>query len=314
MTLPAQEGVSIIVPAYNYAEFIEQALESALAQTYPNIEIVVVDDGSTDQTPVILRRYADRIRIVTQDNLGLAAARNTGLREASHGLVAFLDADDVLLPGMVSLLHGTLALVGGECALVAANHSYIDASGRPLDKYPRGPQETVEVTRKDLLLRNRFATCGVLARRDALVALGGFNEELARVEDRDLWLRLVERRQILQVPDVLCQVRLHFRNMSKDAELMASCLHDMLTAAFQRRPADPTWERRCWGAYHHECAWMYHDAEDRWRAVASELRSLTTFPAPSLRADLAAPPWFRIRSLLRFLLGLRATPAPLPDE
>ena len=308
------QGVTVIVPAYNYAEFIEQALDSALAQTCANLEVLVIDDGSTDQTPAVLRRYAARVRVITQDNCGLAAARNVGLREASHDLVAFLDADDRLLPGMLSLLHGTLALMGRDYALVAANHCYIDASGRPLDKQMRGPGETVDVTRDDLLLRNRFAVCSVLARRDALLALGGFDENLPRAEDRDLWLRVAERHQLLQVPDVLSEVRLHFRNMSKDADLMADCLRRILLAACARCPTDPALLRRCWSLYHHECAWMLHDARRRWQAVAAELRSLLAFPAPALRRDAGAPSCFRVRSLLRFLVGLHTPPAVLPEQ
>jgi glycosyltransferase involved in cell wall biosynthesis len=130
MSIATQEGVSIIIPVYNYAEFVAEAIDSALNQTYPNIEVVVIDDGSTDDTPHVLERYSGFARIITQDNLGLSAARNLGLREASNDLVAFLDADDRLLPNMVALLHGTLSLTGGDCALAAGSHSYIDASSR----------------------------------------------------------------------------------------------------------------------------------------------------------------------------------------
>lgn len=309
----ALPGVTIVIPAYNYAEFLAEAIDSALAQTHPVIEVLVVDDGSTDETPHLLEGYADRIRVVTQDNLGLAAARNTGLREASHELVAFLDADDRLLPHMVGLLQGTLSLVGQEYALVAACHAYIDASGRPLAKAMRGPAETGEITRADLLLANRFAPSTVLARRDALLALGGFDEDLPRVEDRDLWLRLAEHRRLMQVPDALAEVRLHFRNMSKDADLMCACLHEVLANALARQPVSPALERRCRASCHHDCAWMRHDARQRGRAVADELRSLALAPGPALRRDLGQAHGFRLRALLRFLLGLHDQPKTLAE-
>jgi glycosyltransferase involved in cell wall biosynthesis len=314
MSVPARQGVTIIVPVFNYAEFVGEALDSALNQTYPEVEVLVIDDGSTDETPHVLETYGDRIRVVTQDNLGLSVARNTGLREASCELVAFLDADDVLQPSMVSLLHGTLTLMGEDHALAAGANSYIDASGRELRKAPQGPAETRDITRAQLLLRNRFAPSTVLARRHALLEVGGFDESLPRAEDRDLWLRLAERYHLTQVPDILAEVRLHFRNMSRDAELMADCLARVLSAALARQRTTPAWEKRCWAAYHHECAWMFHDARERWLAVGHELRSLVTCLSPSFRRDLGGPPWFRLRSLLRFLLGLHGRPETITND
>jgi glycosyltransferase involved in cell wall biosynthesis len=308
MSTPVRQGVTIIIPVSNYAEFVGQAIESALDQTYPNVEVLVVNDGSTDGTPHVLDTYADRIRIITQDNLGISAARNTGLREASHDLVGFLDADDVLLPSMVTLLHGTLTLMGNEHALAAGGNSYIDASGRDLDKAAQGPAETTEVTREQLLLSKHFAPSTVLARRHALLDVGGFDEELQRAEDRDLWLRLSERYRLVQIPDILAEVRLHFRNMSYDADLMASSLQQSLTNALGRRPTTPSWQKLCWAGYHHECACMFHNSKQRWLATKHELRSLAICPSSSLRRNLGAPSWFRIRALLRFLIGVQSLP------
>ncbi len=314
MSLSVQPGVTIVIPAYNYAEFVEQALESALRQTYPHLEILVVDDGSTDGTPTILERYADRVRVVTQDNLGLSAARNRGLREAKHDLVVFLDADDLLHPSMVMLLSGTLSVCGDNCALVAGCHRYIDVSGRPLEKRVLTPAETADVTRADLLVRSHFSPSAVLVRRRFLLAMGGFNEELARVEDRDMWLRLAERFRLVQIPDVIADVRLHFRNMSKDADLMCQCLREVLGAALARLPVPPALDRLCWGSYYHECAWMEHESGHRREAVWNELRSLAASPGPRLRRELGGPVAFRLRALARFLLGLRESSAERPAE
>jgi glycosyltransferase involved in cell wall biosynthesis len=88
--------VSLIIPTYNYARCLHEAIESALAQTHPRVEIIVVDDGSTDDTPTVLAKYHGRITGLRQTNRGLAAARNTGLRVAGGDYVAFLDADDVM--------------------------------------------------------------------------------------------------------------------------------------------------------------------------------------------------------------------------
>src|SRR5437588_6877362 len=95
--------VTAVIPTYNYGRFVTQALESVLAQTYANIEIIVVDDGSKDDTREQLASYADRIRYIYQENQSVAAARNTGIRAAAGDLVAFLDADDVWHPQKVEL-------------------------------------------------------------------------------------------------------------------------------------------------------------------------------------------------------------------
>lgn len=96
--------VSIIIPCFNYSRFLPDAIDSALGQAGPNlpVEVLVVDDGSTDDTAAVAARYGDRIRYVHQANAGLSAARNTGMREASHDLVVFLDADDMLPRGSLA--------------------------------------------------------------------------------------------------------------------------------------------------------------------------------------------------------------------
>jgi hypothetical protein len=118
----------------------------------------------------------------------------------------------------------------------------------------------------------------------------------------------------MQVPDILTEVRLHFRNMSKDADLMAECLRQVLVDAFDRLPPSPNWQSRCWASYYHDCAWMFHEAKRRWPAVANELRSLVACSSGALRRDLGAPAWFRIRALCRFLLGLQSQPQRALDD
>ena len=101
-TIPA---VSVIIPAYNQSIYINESVRSVLGQSYQDFELIVVDDGSTDETPQILAKIQDpRIRIVRQSNSGLSAARNTGLRESSAPLVTFLDSDDFFLPEKLSIL------------------------------------------------------------------------------------------------------------------------------------------------------------------------------------------------------------------
>ena len=129
--------VSIVITAYNYERFVATALDSALAQG-PGVEVIVVDDGSTDNTAEVLAPYADRARIITQPNGGQAAAFNTGLAAATGELVALLDADDTLLDGAVDRLRATAA-AHPEAVLFLQPMTVIDAEGRPTgDTLPEG--------------------------------------------------------------------------------------------------------------------------------------------------------------------------------
>ncbi|HEY2324319.1 MAG TPA: glycosyltransferase family A protein, partial [Thermoanaerobaculia bacterium] len=97
------KSVSVVIPSYNYARYLGEAIDSALAQTLPPLEVIVVDDGSTDETSEVLATYADRIRVLRQKNSGVAVARNSGIAAAHGEYVAFLDADDIWLPRKLEL-------------------------------------------------------------------------------------------------------------------------------------------------------------------------------------------------------------------
>jgi len=181
--------VSVVVPLYNLREFVADAIESALAQTLPaeDVEVVVVDDGSTDGGDRIARQYVPRVRYVRQENRGLSAARNAGIRISRAPFLAFLDADDRFLP---EKLEAQLAVLAArpDVGLVYSGFRYIDGAGAPLPQYGwfRGEGDVFP----DLILGNRIHPVVALVRREAVERTGGFDETLGSVEDWDLWLRL----------------------------------------------------------------------------------------------------------------------------
>src|SRR3712207_1908731 len=127
--------VSVVIPCYNQAHFLGEAIESVLAQSYPNVEIIVVDDGSTDATSEVARSYP-KVRLVRQENQGLSGARNAGLARSEGEYVVFLDADDRLLPE--ALETGVEYLEARpECAFVSGPCNRITADGSPLPTRPR---------------------------------------------------------------------------------------------------------------------------------------------------------------------------------
>jgi glycosyltransferase involved in cell wall biosynthesis len=196
--------VSVVIPAFNAERTLGPAVESALGQTYSNVEIIVVDDGSTDGTPAVLNRYADRIRIVRQKNQGEGAARNSGIERAQGSLIAFLDADDLWdaekLSVQVAVLNSS-----PEIGLVFALMRTIDGAGNPLpgtipSQLPSGltlrplPNLSACYELEGPLLSELLKGCFLntltpVIRKEALSRVGGF-DRLPRGTDRDMWYRL----------------------------------------------------------------------------------------------------------------------------
>ena len=204
--------VSVVLPVRDGAAFLEQALQSVLSQTLSELELIVVDDGSTDRTPEILAARAasdPRVRVLRREGDGVVAALNAGCAVAATAYVARLDADDVALPErlerQVALLdaHPNVGLVGG--AYVA-----IDQSGRRLATF-RPPTEDAAL-RARLSRYNVFAHPAATFRREAFEQAGGYR--LAEAEDYDLWLRISERWQLASVPDPVLEYRQHSGQVS----------------------------------------------------------------------------------------------------
>ncbi len=209
--------VSAVIPTYNYGRFVVEAVESALAQTYTPLEVIVVDDGSTDNTRERLAGYGDRIRYVYQPNQGLSAARNTGVREAGGEWVAFLDSDDVWYPRRVEL-QMAYATRHPAAGLIAAD-SFSD-SARQWPAFDPENLTAVPITLRQILVRSRFGPGGVLARRVCFDTVGGFDTTLRSAEDRDMWLRIVARYPVVKLAAPLWWYRLHAGSMSSAAERM----------------------------------------------------------------------------------------------
>lgn len=180
--------VSVIIPTYNHARFVVQAVQSVLAQTYPHVEIIVVDDGSTDETTQVLEPLAGRIRVATQTNAGVAAARNHGFALAQGQYLTFLDADDLFLP---QKLARDVALLEADPAVGVAYCSwfYVAEDGEQVlgELRPRKQGHLLE----DLLLRRFHCVPGAATiRRTALEQVGLFDGRCPAAADTDLWVRL----------------------------------------------------------------------------------------------------------------------------
>ena len=173
--------VSVILPVYNGAEFLGSALESALSQTNRHLEIIAIDDGSTDGTPAVLDLYAlrdSRIRVLTQAHGGVARARNRGIAEAHGNFIAPLDADDLWEPTKIDRQMQRMLAAGNETGFVYPRWVWIDASGSVLDRSPRWMFEGH--TFESLFQINFTGNASVpLFRRHCVEEAGGYNKRLA---------------------------------------------------------------------------------------------------------------------------------------
>ena len=166
--------VSLIIPTYNHGRFVAQAVESALAQTYGDLQVIVVDDGSTDHTQAILAGYGTRIHAVTQKNRGVSAARNAGLLAAQGDYFVFLDADD-LLPANKLALQVPLLKARPDWGLVYSGYQHVDENGTRILHESRPNRQGYVL--KDLLRRTLFFPLGAaLVRRECLDRVGLFDE------------------------------------------------------------------------------------------------------------------------------------------
>lgn len=210
------DAVSVVVPCYNAEKWIVKTLESILAQTYENIEIVVVDDGSTDSTPNILKSYAHRgVKITRHEgnkNCGLSASLNLGIAHSTSNYIAFLDADDMWHPKKIETQLNYL-LEHPLCALVYVNGWAVNEYDEIIyDLFPTTHRENN--CSNEILLNCYIRTQGaVLLRRDVLKFVGVYDETLS-AGDHDLWLRISESYNIAYIADQLMYYRRHPGQMS----------------------------------------------------------------------------------------------------
>lgn len=271
--------VSVIIPTYNHARFLGEAIDSALRQTHAPGEVIVIDDGSTDETADVLTRYEGRIKIVSQQNRGVAAARNAGVALASGQLLAFLDADDVWLPAK---LERQVARFQAEpdIGLVHCGVDEIDADGARLRRVQDGLEGWVA---DDMLLSMRSVILGGGSGAMIPLALikdaGGFDEALSTSADWDLYYRLARRYRVGFIREVLLSYRIHGSNMHGN---IAAMEHDMirgyLKAFMNAGPHLASLRRRCYGNLHRMLAGSYFQGGNYQAFLRHTIKALVLAP------------------------------------
>lgn len=230
--------VTVIIPVFDGERFIGDAIRSVLVQTIEPLELIIVNDGSTDETGRIVDAFDDpRIRQVVLTNRGLAAARNRGIAEATHSLIAFLDADDEWLPDR---LEKQLPLMAPSSFVSSDVVFWDETSGELLGRYiafDRFPEQTEKFTGDiliPLLAQNFIHPSTVLAWKEDLMEHGGFDESLPVAEDWDMWLRLAQDIRHDRVHSPLVKVRKRSDSLQSDAKRLTHFSTHVLESAAER--------------------------------------------------------------------------------
>lgn len=232
--------VSIVIPCYDHARFLGEAIESALAQTWPQVEVVVVDDGSRDDSADVASRYP--VRLVRQINQGLSAARNAGLGASRGDIVIFLDADDRLYPAAAA--SAVAAFERSPSAMLAFGRcQLIDEDGRALlTNLPRVTDSFyAELLRRNYIWMPAMAAC----RREVFARVGAFDPKFNASADYDFYLRVARECPVVSHDTVVAAYRQHATNMSRNPVLML----DTTLAVLRRHRHSARRERDTWSAW-----------------------------------------------------------------
>jgi glycosyltransferase involved in cell wall biosynthesis len=286
--------VSIIIPTYNRATYLQEAVASALDQTFNDTEIIVVDDGSTDNTSEIVKKFPPKVQYFRQDNQGVSAARNNGIRRANGKYVCFLDSDDMLMSDAIEKnvsfldLHPDLGYSYGQVVKV-------DENGQKMRlKKNRGASSTCVRTSNEqiqrLLFRGDIGILSALAKRSLVIEAGMFNTSMAVGEDIDLWLRLAQKYPVGYIAEPVGKVRMHPQNTLKKGafEKLERFQTDFVARALETLKNDPLFEKIRKRAYFGLYLYLSGEAARKSSRVYGFrylMKALSVYPGLALRRD-----------------------------
>lgn len=283
--------VSVVIPAYNQAHYLDTAIQSVLGQNYRDFEIIVVDDGSTDHTAAVASQYGDTIRYIFQSNVGLAGARNTGILASEGKFIALLDSDDVWCPQYLETMMD-VAISNPDAAVYYCGVNYIDADGSALPQQGTiTPVPSAELYH--LLLRyNPLIPSATILRRAIVVKTGLFDVRFRRLQDWELWIRLLRNGCTFAGYDgSLVLYRIHSSSLSTDGTGGLNAARMLVETHFGQDDGQwAMWQedrRRAYGGFYRYCALIVALLrQDDWQLCGRYLRQALQVD-PTLADDLS---------------------------
>jgi len=269
--------ISVIIPTYNHGQFIEEAVESVFAQTYKNLEVIVVDDGSTDETKRIIEVFGDRVHYYYQPNRGPSAARNVGIKKATGEFLAFLDVDDMWMNNKLDLQLQVLKQ-NPHLGMVACGTNNIDESSAIINKYILKNFADHDSLLKVLYISQIIpgSSSGVLVRRKCLETVGYFDESIKIGEDWDMWLRISKEFEIYFVEEPLVSIR---KTLSKpDFRTPAAEEHDVSIVI--EKNINGKYKKNAYGILYCRLGRYHLSASKKKEALKYFTRSIYRYPFP----------------------------------
>jgi len=221
MQMPVEHDqplVSVIIPNYNHAQYVSDAINSVLTQEYRNYEIIVVDDGSADNSREVITKFDEPVQYIYQKNAGLSAARNTGIKASKGSLIGVLDADDMYEPDFLSTLVAVLQETP-DADGIYCGYQFVDHKNNLLPQIEVRPVDYDKLY-DALLDGNFFVPESIFLRRTVYDNVGLFDEALRACEDWDVWLRVTKKYKIIHSPNILTRHRILPGSMSTDPQRM----------------------------------------------------------------------------------------------
>lgn len=275
--------ISIVIPAYNMAEYISDALISCINQTYQNIEIIVIDDGSKDKTKEVIKKFQKSLSYHYQENMGVSVARNHGINIAKGEFVAFLDADDIWMPTKIEAQIDIIEK-NNDLKAVSCGYGIMDEAGKILmPGLIRANYKSRDHLYKALSICQLIpgSASGVLVERKFLNEVGLFNEQLFIGEDWDLWLRIVEKTNIYFINKILVYLRSRtkkepLRSLSNEIHQVQKIIENSVTLKYKKR---------AFAALYARVGSSYMSANEIDNAISLLIKSFKNRPFPVFPLD-----------------------------
>ena len=269
--------VSVIIPNYNYENFIVRTVESVFSQTYKNFEIVVVDDGSNDNSIKVLNTFGNKIKIIEQENAGVSAARNNGVKNSTGDYIAFLDADDVWLPEKLEKQMKKFE-TDSETGFVHSSMKLINSEDKQIGEICNGMEGQVS---EEFLRFKKGVVVGAgstgVVKREIFNEIGGFDSRLSTAADWDFCYRIAKKYKIGFVEEPLVLYLIHDSNMHSNISVMES---DMMLGFEKAFSASPSQDKNdCYSNLHLTLAGSYFQSKKYADFLRHSFKSIWLKPA-----------------------------------